>query len=283
MSVDSMNNIKTAMRNLFKRWRVAATFAGLYAAMLGAAYAFIKLSEARLWHVALSIALAVIVPILFFMIQAMAASYTQAQTGENSLVGRALKDFWKLLLLSLPLILVVFLTFKLSGKIEARITPAPVATPTPYVYQPPASSEQAKKDSTPPLKWSLVLLSTVRLLLLVGLVPLAAIHLWAACARQGLKYALKRAGPTLARAFSPRSVLIYVLGLVLFGLVPYLLLIKPIHFQRGWLEIAVFVLRLALVFVLTLYGWVLTVGALSEVSETEQGLRQTERAVAAEA
>ncbi|MGA9994940.1 MAG: hypothetical protein WBP93_05975, partial [Pyrinomonadaceae bacterium] len=183
--------------------------------------------------------------------------------------GRALKNFWKILLLGLPLILFVFLSFKLFNKIEARIAPAPAATPTPAVYQPPVPSDQAKKDSTPPMKWSLVLLSTVRLLLLVVLVPLAAIHLWAACARQGLKYALKRAGPTLARAFSPQSVLIYMLGLVCFGLIPYLLLIKPIHFQRGWLEIGIFVLRLVLVFVLTLYGWVLTVGVLSQGIDME--------------
>lgn len=278
-----MNNIRTALRSLFKRWRVAATFAGLYAALLGAAYAFIKLSEARLWQVILSLALALVVPVLFFIIQAMAASYAQTVAGENSLLGRALKDFWKLLLLSLPLILIAFLTFKLSGKVEARIAPAPVAQPTPYVYQPPASSEQAKKDSTPPLKWSLVLLSTMRLLVLVVLLPLAAIHLWTTCARYGLKYALKRAGPTLARAFSPRSVLIYMLGLVLFGLIPYLLLIKPIHFQRGWLEIGVFVLRLALVFALTLYGWALTVGILSQGSETEAAPQNLKSEMAVEA
>ena len=81
--------------------------------------------------------------------------------------------------------------------------------------------------------------------------------------REGLGGAIRRIGTHLARAFAPQSVLIYIVGFVVFGVLPYLLLFKPTPTSKVWLEISLLVVRLGVVFALTLFGWVITVWALS--------------------
>jgi hypothetical protein len=74
------------------------------------------------------------------------------------------------------------------------------------------------------------------------------------------------------RAFAPRSVLVYAVGLFLFGLMPYFVLFTRTPFASGWSELTLFGLRLALAFVLTLVGWVATLGALARVTPPETGV-----------
>jgi hypothetical protein len=100
--------------------------------------------------------------------------------------------------------------------------------------------------------------------LALGLVlPLAAIHLWLATARDGLIAAIKKTGQLLARAFAPQSVLIYVAGFLIFAVVPYFLLFRTTPNKHAWLEIILLSIRLAAVFALTLVGWVITVKAIA--------------------
>jgi drug/metabolite transporter (DMT)-like permease len=93
--------------------------------------------------------------------------------------------------------------------------------------------------------------------------PLAAIHLWVATARDGLLNALKRIGAVLGRAFSPQSVLIYLVGFLIFAVVPYFLLFRTTPNKHAWLELSLLSVRLAVVFGLTLIGWLITVKAIS--------------------
>ncbi|MDQ2921179.1 MAG: hypothetical protein M3R52_06180, partial [Acidobacteriota bacterium] len=95
---------------------------------------------------------------------------------------------------------------------------------------------------------------------------LAAIHLWLATAQEGLGPAIKKSKTLLARAFAPQSVLIYVVGFLIFAVIPYFLLFKTIPTKHAWLEISLLVARLAIVFVLTLFGWMMTVKAISLLS-----------------
>ena len=87
----------------------------------------------------------------------------------------------------------------------------------------------------------------------------------------GLKATLKGLHRVLGRAFAPRSVLVYAVGLFLFGLMPYFVLFTRTALTNGWAELTVFGLRLALVFALTLVGWVVTLGALARVTPPETG------------
>jgi hypothetical protein len=122
-----------------------------------------------------------------------------------------------------------------------------------------------------PLRWQDALVSSSWLLLLGLVLPLAAAHLWLSAARVGLKVTLKGLHRVLGRAFAPRSVLVYVVGLFLFGLMPYFVLFTRTSLTNGWAELTVFGLRLALVFALTLVGWVATLGALARVTPPEEG------------
>jgi hypothetical protein len=101
--------------------------------------------------------------------------------------------------------------------------------------------------------------------------PLAAIHLWIAVAggelrglfRAGAKSFFKRIGSALAAAFSSDSVLIYGLGLIIFFVLPYVILVPTFTINGNKTEFAIFVLRLLLSFLLSLVGWVITLSALA--------------------
>jgi uncharacterized membrane protein (DUF485 family) len=113
------------------------------------------------------------------------------------------------------------------------------------------------------LRWSFVAWTTLRFLLCYVALPLVAVHLWGAVLRDGLLPAVKRAHQHLARAFAPAAVLTYTIGLLFFGLVPYALIFVHTPAARPSVEFALFIARLLLVFVFTLYGWVLTLDALA--------------------
>ena len=83
---------------------------------------------------------------------------------------------------------------------------------------------------------------------------------------EGLGTAIKRIAGLLARAFAPRSVLIYVVGFLVFAVVPYYLLFRTTQTSHAWLELFLLVVRLIAVFALTLFGWVITVKGPGPVS-----------------
>jgi hypothetical protein len=110
------------------------------------------------------------------------------------------------------------------------------------------------------------LFSTVRYLVFGLALPLAAIHLWLATAREGLGHAIKKIREHLASAFAPQSVLTYIAGFLIFGVLPYFLLFRATPTKHAWLEIFLLLVRLAAIFTLTLFGWVITVKALALLS-----------------
>jgi hypothetical protein len=120
---------------------------------------------------------------------------------------------------------------------------------------------------THPLQWLLLSLASLRLLFFGVLLPLAAVHLWSATLRDGLLPTLKKIPRHLSRAFAPEVVLTYIIGLTLFGLIPYLLLFAHTPASRWSIEFGLFVTRLVLVFIFTLCGWTLTLDALAGARE----------------
>src|SRR5947209_1097393 len=114
--------------------------------------------------------------------------------------------------------------------------------------------------------WQLVL--SLWLILLGIILPLVAAHLWLSAARDGLLFTLKRIHRVTARAFAPQSVFIYVVGFFVFAIVPYFILFTRTQVSNGWAELFFFALRLALAFVLTLWGWTITLGALARTTPT---------------
>jgi hypothetical protein len=100
-------------------------------------------------------------------------------------------------------------------------------------------------------------------LILYFLVPLFSIHLWIATLRDGFKQTLTGIFRVLLGAFAPRSVLTYLLGFVVFGVLPYFIITTRTPIKSPWLDLTVLGLRIALALLVALIGWVVTVGALS--------------------
>jgi hypothetical protein len=192
-------------------------------------------------QVLLTFVVAVIAPLLFFVIQALSVSYTTGETRIGELLRHALKSSWKLLLVSLPLLLLAWL---MAYALD-RIFSSEVST------------------------WTERILGATRLLLFYIALPLVAIHLWITANREGLGAALKGAGRSLARALSLRSLLTYLTGFVLFAVIPYFLFFTRTSSKNAWLEMSLLGARVALGLVIVFFGWVLTVGALAKISSDE--------------
>jgi hypothetical protein len=254
----------SAARGLFRRWGALIILLVLYLAMLGAIYEFIATREATVGQLFLSVLFAVAAPVLFLVVQTMAARYNQGSQRAWGLLGGSARDFWKLLVISLPLILVTVLAVYLFGKVE---TTAPAAAVREAVRAAPGPPRPVTPKPQP-MHWHSVAITTIEYLLFCLVLPLAAIHLWIGAARDGLKQTFKRSPRILARAFAPQSVVIYAIGFVFFAVVPYFLIVPrtPVS-SAWWLDAGLLGARLLLAALFSLIGWVVTVGALGERGE----------------
>ena len=265
MLTETFHSIAMAARTVLQSWRSMLLIAIVYAAFLGALYSFIAVREASVAQVIATFALAIAAPLLFFMLQGMIMGSIAAgdDTSVSSLIKRALSNLWKLLLISLPLIALAVLVAYLLAKAQAHLGTSITETATEI----PRRLAAGAREPARPIDWKAAMVATVRYLTFGLFLPLAAIHLWLAAAREGLGQAIKKIGSLLARAFSPRSVLAYVIGFVVFAIAPYFLIFRPTPSKHAWLELILFVARMAIVFALTLFGWVITVKTLALLSK----------------
>ncbi|MBC7929314.1 MAG: hypothetical protein H7Z38_02005 [Rubrivivax sp.] len=262
MIKDSFNAIGDAARGLFRNWRGLALLNALYLALLVSFYVFFATGVANAWQLTLTALAALAAPLLFFVLQAAVANFAQGDAGFGALARRSLRDFLKVVLLSLPVIALAFALVWLLYKVPGWL-PKVAVEASPHAFAPSAMT--AKPE---PIHWQDAFVSTLWLLLLGIFLPLLAAHLWLSAARDGLAATLKRIHRVTARAFAPQSLLIYVVGLFVFGLMPYFVLFTRTPVSNGWVELLLFGLRLALAFVFTLWGWTITLGALARTTPT---------------
>jgi len=257
MIKDSLADIGAAARALFRSRGALALLCALYLALVAALYLFPATGVATVWQLALSGITAVAAPLLFFVLQAAAAHHAQGAGGFAALLRLALRDFLKILLVSLPLVALALGLAYLLGKLGDWLPKA--AAEAPRVFAPGPSGASPPN----PLRWQEALVSTLGLLVLGLFVPLMAAQAWLSVAREGLKATLRRFHRVLGRAFAPRAVLVYAIGLVAFGLMPYFVIFTRTPLKNDSAELLVFGLRLAFAFALTLWGWTITLGALA--------------------
>ena len=254
-----LNTIATMIAN----FGALLVFAIIYAFLLVAFYIFIWIREATILQVFVTYALMIVIPIGFFIMQA-------------SIINRALdqKLRWRVILIdTLKFIVVFILVLLVAGLLYYLLNKISARYPAPVVEIPSASAraKQATPPTTPPLHWPSLFFGTLRFVLAGVAFPLATIHLWIAVAGGGLrtlfsdgaKSFFKRIGSALARAFSPDSVLIYALGLIIFFVLPYVILVPIFRINSNKMEFAVFGLRLLLSFLFSLIGWVLTLSTFA--------------------
>jgi hypothetical protein len=260
MLTETFSSIVTAVRKVFANWRALLLVAIVYVALLVALYFFVAVREASVAQVALTFALALLAPILFFVLQAMIADAFAAEpVSAGQVAKRSLIGFWKFIVITLPLIALAVLIVYLLAKYQSHIASVPDSATQLH----PMASPRGHETARAPINWKGAALSTIRYLALGLVLPLAAIHLWLATARDGLIAAIKRIGQLLARAFAPQSVLVYVVGFLIFAVVPYFLLFRTTPNKHAWLELSLLGIRVAAGFALTLLGWVITVKAIA--------------------
>ncbi|HEV2862016.1 MAG TPA: hypothetical protein VGX48_13490 [Pyrinomonadaceae bacterium] len=259
MIKDSFASLGGAARTLFKSWGALLLLAALFLALLASVYVFFATGVATAWQLALSALTALAAPLLFLVLQAAAAHHAQGANTFGALLRRSLGDFWKVLVVSLPLILLGVGFVYLLGKLDGWLPAMTEASPRSF-------SPGTGATPPPPLHWQEALVSTLRLLLLGLLLPLMAAHAWLSVAGVGLRATLKSFHRVLGRAFTPRSVLVYATGLVAFGLMPFFIIYTRTPVSGEWAELSLFGLRLALAFAFTLLGWTITLGALARTT-----------------
>jgi hypothetical protein len=263
----TLRNFLETTRALLTNIRALAIFAALYALLLVTLYWFIATREATVWQVAITLLGLVLIPAEFFIFQAAIVDH-----GGPRFRWRAiLVDACKLLVVTIPILIIAYVLWLLLSRWQVHF-PAPKAA----IAFPPAPP----KPQT--VHWPTLLFATARGLLLGLVLPLLTIHFWIGVASRdlrtlfggGAKSILARIGSASGRALSSDSVFTYALGLIIFAAIPYALLFIPITIKGNKTEFAVFVLRLVLAFAFTLFGWIVTVGALARNATMAPEARQ---------
>jgi hypothetical protein len=260
MIKDSLNALADSARATFRGWRGLLLLSALYFALLACVYLFFPVGVATAWQLTLSAAAVLAAPLLLLLLLAATANFALPDCETvGALARRTLRDFLKVLLLALPVVALGLLFYYLLGKLQEHLPK--VAEDAPRVVS------AATGESRPvPLHWQEALMSSLWILLLGVVLPLLAAHLWLSAVRLGLWPTLKRIHRVAARAFAPRSVLVYAVGLFVFAFLPYFVLYTRTSVSNGWAELFIFGLRLAFAFLLTLWGWTITLGALARVT-----------------
>jgi hypothetical protein len=260
MIKDMFNAFKAATRRLLQSWRALLIMLALYLAMIGSVYLFFSTREATIGQVVVTFALGILAPFLWLVIQGMAVGYASEDRAGKLLV-RSLADFWKLALIAIPLFLVVGLAVYYLGSVESKLMQETVRS-----VAAPRRLPLARVPAVRSAPWQAIALSTLQYLLLLLVLPLALIHLRIDAASTGLKTAFKRFPVTFAKAFAPRSVLVYAIGFVLFAIVPYFLITRRTPVTSPWLDVSLLGVRLTLAVLFSLIGWVVTVAALTRLA-----------------
>ena len=248
-----------AIARTFANTGALLVFATIYALLLFASYIFISIREATMWQVLVTYALLILIPLGFFTLQAAIINRAMDQKLRWRVI---LIDAVKFFMVAIPVLLAVWLLCYLLNKIAVHY-PAPIVEVL--------TTDKSAPPKAPPLHWPSLIFSTLRFVLWGVVFPLATIHLWIAVAggevrtlfSQGTKSFFKRTGSALAHAFAPDSVLLYGLGLIIFFVLPYVILVPAFTVNGNKMEFAIFVLRLVLSFLFSLIGWVVTLTAFA--------------------
>lgn len=252
-----------SLRSTLTNLRALGIFIVLYALLLVSFYFFISTREATVGQVLVTYALLLLLPAEFFVLQAAILEFARAR---KLVIKKVLGDALKLAAVTIPVVIIGVLLWWLMNKLQARF-PAP---PAPIVFPPPAKA--------PPTHWPTLLITTLRFVLFGVALPLATIHLWIeasvcdvrASFAGGAKMIFGTIGRALARAFSSESVFVYGLGLILFVLGPYLILLPRLTFTGTKTAFTLFVVQVIVALVLLLIGWIVTLVTLARLHASEE-------------
>jgi len=265
MMKNAMGAMGRASRDLQRNWRGLVLCFGLYCGLLLVLYAFFATAEASLWQLLLTFLLATGAFGLFFILQTIGVSYTQRETQPIDLLRFSLRNFWKLILVTLPGIVLVGLAIYFVVRAENYL----LATGHDSARTATSAVRGSARSLPHTAHWLEITLSALRFLLSFFFLPLVAIHLWIATVREGLGSALRNVGRLLRRALAPDAVLAYAIGCMVFGFIPYFLLFTRTHSNHPWAEMGMLGTRLALAGIFSFLGWMWTLGALTQMVNSD--------------
>ncbi|HEX5703119.1 MAG TPA: hypothetical protein VFX97_07970 [Pyrinomonadaceae bacterium] len=265
-----------SLRRTLTNLRALGIFIALYALLLVSFYFFISTREATVWQVLATYALMLVLPAVFFVFQAAILEFASARKfGAKNILLSAMK----IAAVTIPVLIIGALLWWLMNKLQLRYPPEP-----PPLVIPPAPPK------APPTHWPSLLITTLRFVLFGVALPLATIHLWIeasvcdvrASLAGGARNVFGTIGRALARAFSSESVFVYGLGLILFVLGPYLVLLPRLTFTGTKTAFTLFVVQVIVALLLMLIGWVVTLVTLARASAREASIEMNAPATVAE-
>jgi len=230
MYTRSFSAMFSAVRLLFKSWRVLFVLLLLWAGLLTAVYLFASTREATISQLVLTLVVIIAAPALFFVLQALSVTYAEGRREKRLAI-----DCLRLVVVSLPVVGVTLLAVYGLGKVQTHVT----------------------------------VVTTLRYLLIGVVAPMLTIQLWIATTKSGLRSLMKGLRSVVSKTFAPQSVFVYACGFLLFAVIPYVLLQVGPLIERPWLELSVLVVRLTASALLILLGWVTTVGAMSILARSK--------------
>jgi len=231
MYLKSFSAMFSAATLLFKSRRVLLMLLSAWAGLLASVYLFASTREATISQLLLTLVVVIAAPALFFVLQAVSVTYADGASSGGRM-RRLVIDCLRLIVVSLPVVAVTLLAVFGLNKVQTYPT----------------------------------LGTTLRYLLIGVVAPMLAIQLWIVTTSSGLSAVVKGLRHVLSGTFAPQSVFVYGCGFLIFAVVPYVLVQVGTPIARPWLELSVLTLRLVTSAILTLLGWVTTVGALSILS-----------------
>ena len=234
--------LKHGLRLTHRNARLLIFQAALNAVAFGLFYNLLKVTDASALELALSLLL--VLGILFMFSVAQAGTFgvmAQALSGHPATEGlwrQGVRNSWRFLLALLPVGLLGYLLFLAYAALPRKVAQGPTAIAFSAAWY--------------------------------GLLPLMLVALWASVANNGLAYSFKNGGRILfGRALRPRSILVYGVLFLLFGLLPYGLLALKTPSASPWLELAVFAGRVGVAYLLMVYGWTVLAGAMAGLLKDE--------------
>ena len=230
MYTRSFSAMFSAVRLLFKSWRVLFVLLLLWAGLLTAVYLFASTREATISQLVLTLVVIIAAPALFFVLQALSVTYAEGRREKRLAI-----DCLRLVVVSLPVVGVTLLAVYGLGKVQTHVT----------------------------------VVTTLRYLLIGVVAPMLTIQLWIATTKNGLRSLVNSLRSVILKTFAPQFVFVYACGFLLFAVIPYVLLQVGPLIERPWLELSVLVVRLTASALLILLGWVTTVGAMSILARSK--------------
>lgn len=230
--MQALGSLSSSAKGIVGNFRALVVFFVVYLALVGAAALFVVTNLATYRAVFFTFISMLLAPAVFFLLQTLCVSF-KGNSETKEWLKNSLKNFWRVFLVSLPVIGLAILIHRLFVLVE----------------------NQQQNAFT----------MSARLLLFGFVFPLTLIYLWIETFRgDSVIDVLKNFKPILSKAFAPLSVWIYFLGLLVFAFIPFLLLYPQLKIQQSNVVIGFLILRVIVALLFIFFGWIITVNALSK-------------------